>query len=294
MLKRPAYLVLRGGLGNQLFMFASMYAFAKSNQRNLQLVTHWFQTPQRDKKFEMHKREFELSQLPSAVVFRRRSTILLDRFLYTIFLASIKFPLIQRLGIVVDVDREENLSGRSLGLINYGYMQKPENFNSMRSEILKLFAFDPESEEDIQKRLDKRHEKTRKIAVHVRRGDNLLTESQSNVLSQTYYSNCLRRLEADHCDVFFFSDDTEWCKANFDAENHFVVEEANPLITIKLMAQCDDFILSPSTFSWWGAWLSEAGDKRVIYPEPYNQESPKIWSSLPQKTWISETALYQR
>jgi hypothetical protein len=59
------------------------------------------------------------------------------------------------------------------------------------------------------------------------------------------------------------------------------------------MAYCDDFIVSPSTFSWWGAWLSENEDKLVIYPNPYNEDSEDIWKELPQRNWIPESAIFQ-
>lgn len=290
----PIYLILRGGLGNQLFMFASMVAFAKSSQRNLQLITHWFGTTQREEKFESHKRSFELGQLRSIVIFRNKFTEFFDSFFYAIFIASLRFPWIEKLGIVVDGDREQQTSRKWAGLIYHGYMQAPNNFNGIRNEIAELLCLDSESEAKLRLKLENRVKYGRKIAVHVRRGDYLLTETKENVLSTEYYNRCLSRLIAEEHDVFFFSDDLKWCKANFRAENYFFVEESNPLFAMKLMSYCDDFILSSSTFGWWGAWLSETLDKRVIYPHPYNSESPKIWAFLPQLNWIPERAIYAR
>jgi len=36
-----------------------------------------------------------------------------------------------------------------------------------------------------------------------------------------------------------------------------------------LIAKCSDFITSNSTFSWWGAYLSQNHTKRVIAPTPW-------------------------
>ena len=50
------------------------------------------------------------------------------------------------------------------------------------------------------------------------------------------------------------------------------------------MTQCKNFIVGPSTFSWWGAWLSNKNDKICIRPKYLNPSNNKdFW---PQD-WIS-------
>ena len=41
------------------------------------------------------------------------------------------------------------------------------------------------------------------------------------------------------------------------------------LYELQLMSFCHHFIIANSSFSWWGAWLSQSQDKVVIMPEGY-------------------------
>jgi len=67
-----------------------------------------------------------------------------------------------------------------------------------------------------------------------------------------------------------FSDDIEWCKLNFDfLENKIFVNGNTDFQDLYLMSKCNDNIIANSTFSWWGAWLNQNPNKKVI--------APKIW-----------------
>ena len=52
-----------------------------------------------------------------------------------------------------------------------------------------------------------------------------------------------------------------------------------------LLTQCKYFIIAPSTFSWWGAWLSKADDKICIRPKKLNNSNnsdfwPDRWMTI--------------
>ena len=56
------------------------------------------------------------------------------------------------------------------------------------------------------------------------------------------------------------------------------------------MSMCRHHIMANSTFSWWGAYLSTAKDKKVYVPERWNLECeddyeiyPKEWVKVPVK-----------
>jgi hypothetical protein len=50
-----------------------------------------------------------------------------------------------------------------------------------------------------------------------------------------------------------------------------------------LLTQCKNFIVGPSTFNWWGAWLSDQKNKICIRPKNINPSNNKdFWP----ENWI--------
>jgi len=72
-------------------------------------------------------------------------------------------------------------------------------------------------------------------------------------------------------------------------DNNFIfVKNSNKnkdLIDLYLLTNCKYFIVSPSTFSWWGAWLSKKKGKICVRPNNLNVSNnkdfwPKEWKSI--------------
>lgn len=131
--------------------------------------------------------------------------------------------------------------------------------------------------------------------VHVRRTDNLRPTSTmyhglTNAIESPYYGRALAKiLELPDIHFFIFSDDPEWCAANFKGEQITVVSHNTPSFTVDeannlhkseggrevedlwLMSLCHHAIIANSTFSWFGAWLNnpERYDRTIIAPDPW-------------------------
>lgn len=130
------------------------------------------------------------------------------------------------------------------------------------------------------------------LAVHIRRGDFVSSaKNQHGVLSQKYYWKALEALAHSKRRVFFFSDDEEWCRAEFStvAGATFVSEsrEEKPAQHLRLLSQASRLVLSNSSFSWWAAWLSELDGDKIIRPSLWTRSRdgagiyPSSWSELP-------------
>ncbi len=119
------------------------------------------------------------------------------------------------------------------------------------------------------------------VAIHVRRGE-YKDFSEFGTCSAEYYNNAIKYIasKVDNPKFFIFTEDHNWFKNNIDINYpnfHVVYKEEKESIgrdyweLLQLMALCDHFIIANSTFSWWGAWLSENRDKIIISPDPWFQ-----------------------
>lgn len=106
-----------------------------------------------------------------------------------------------------------------------------------------------------------------RIAIHIRRGDYVNHEAYAQ-LQITYFIQALLTIpDWKNKNIILFSDDMGYCKTHFEClpNAHFI--NGSEVEHLAMMSLCDYHILSNSSFSWWGAYLSE--QKHVIYPKEY-------------------------
>ena len=168
----------------------------------------------------------------------------------------------------------------------YGFFQSPKYFLNIREEIIKDFKFKKQIINEcksILKTFDN------PIALHIRRGDFLINSANHHNLPMSYYENGLDCFDEDR-QVVIFSDDPQWCyEQNIFAGDRFLISKDNgPYHDLYMMTKCKDFIIANSTYSGWGAWLSDSIDKKVIAPKKWfgvNNQDKSIEDLFPSD-WI--------
>lgn len=155
-----------------------------------------------------------------------------------------------------------------------GYWQSPKYFENISDIIREDFTLKDRLPENIDK-LKKEIENCNSLCVHVRRGD-YVGNKFHDVVGKDYYDNAIEKMKSltDIDKVYVFSDDIKWCEENmhFDLPTMFVSEEYAGQKAeghLALMSACKNFIIPNSTFAWWGAWLSNNKDKKVIVPKQW-------------------------
>lgn len=134
------------------------------------------------------------------------------------------------------------------------------------------------------------------VSMHVRRGDyasNPTTRDVHGLCAPEYYARAVElmvRTIGTDIEIFVFSDDPDWVRANlnFDYRTHFVID--NDLLhnyeDLRLMSTCRHHIIANSTFSWWGAWLCQDPGKVVISPKRWFSNATQDTADLIPSGWI--------
>lgn len=262
---------LAGGLGNQMFQYATARALAKRIGGYLLLDTNAYRH-QKLRSFDLQQCQIKARVLPRVFARLINGTVKKSGMISSVASAfSICFTQVtdQSLGY----DRNfRSLDGKCR---LRGTWQSEKYFLDIASEIREEFQPQSHIRDSLKSPLEcLRTQET--VAVHIRRGD-LVTDRENalqvGTMSPDYYCAAVEIMKSMHPSARFvcFSDDDEWCRKNIIG-----MEFASDLIgsqtsvsDLYLMSCCDHFILANSTFGWWAAWLAKNTTKTVICPKRF-------------------------
>lgn len=174
--------------------------------------------------------------------------------------------------------QEVKLSEKSVVDID-GWRQSEKYFSQIKDKIKNQFKFKGKYIKKVMENFPVLKEGNC-ISCHVRRGDYITVEKGNYPeLSPEYYKMCvdyIRKALADPtAPIIIVSNDINWCKQNLgiiggNLNYSPFSDEMDDFITLRL---CSHHVISSSTFSWWGAWLSQTSNitqnVKIIAPKPW-------------------------
>ncbi|HEX2919640.1 MAG TPA: alpha-1,2-fucosyltransferase [Bacteroidales bacterium] len=271
-----------GGLGNQLFKYASAKRFAKELNTEVKFdlthykeknLVHTFKLNRFETRFEIANEE-EISEFknkePHSYMQRIFSKIPLKANPYC------KYSYISENNHTArEIIEKISRNNKSQSYYLHGWFANPLYFEGIRAELLNEIT--PLKSDDYPvnytKLLDKiQHSDS--VAIHLRFGDYLTIDFFHN-LGEEYYLAGIDAIKAKvQKPVFFiFTDDrprSEGFLKHLDIKTTYTdIGPDYDFLDLYLMSRCRHIIMANSTFSWWGAWLNNTDDKIVI--------APKIW-----------------
>lgn len=142
-------------------------------------------------------------------------------------------------------------------------------YRLVKKEIKKTFSFDVENEdEDFLTLFNKIRDDKKSVSVHVRKGDYVGHPDFDGIANKEYYERSMRywREKLGNPRFYIFSNNIESCKGTFDSKECTFVnlnENSKAWRDMAMMSACKHHIIANSTFSWWGAWLSDTKEETV-------------------------------
>ena len=166
------------------------------------------------------------------------------------------------------------------GLLLNGYFQSEQYLD--RPLLLNLFAPDDKHLQYIKSK----YSFDNMVAMHIRRGDYVNKQDRHPVQLIDYYKKAIKYFDSSKS-FYILSDDIEWCKTHFIGNQFKFIENELDYIDLWIMSLCEHNIIANSSFSWWGAWLNNNPDKKVIAPANWYGPNKKLDDKdlIPEK-WI--------
>ncbi|MBC7913681.1 MAG: alpha-1,2-fucosyltransferase [Pyrinomonadaceae bacterium] len=259
---------LKGGLGNQMFQYATGKGLLK-NRKQVDLDHHFLDTNNIDTE-HFTSRGYELNIFKNLKARKAKTWQILLFKSQSFHFRVLRFFLKKSIQCIHQKENEyilfPNLREKRHLYLD-GYFQSENYFKTNREDVLKDFQFpllDPLNEA-LKKKITATDSA---VSVHIRRGDYLKSKTILDihgVLPFAYYMKAINILQAKcpSITLFIFSDDIDWVKANLNFDNislNFIDinHSTDHWKDMALMSYCKHHIIANSSFSWWGAWLSES------------------------------------
>ena len=295
---------ISNGLGNQLFQYAAAYALAKKLKRKLLIddESAYFK-----KKDSLRKYELNNFNLSSQIVHKKYkfNNYLLDT--KRKFLKKIDYLLTKKKFIIENIDKYKKTSFYNIKISkpnNILYMEgnfesslyfqgvNNELINEFRlkdpSIYIKNFYLDIINKYNVVSISVRQH---RYSEQKIRNTDIITGKIKSDSFTKNTIDYIMRAVNFFDSKIknpkyLLWSNDFNGLRQYFNQNKFIFVNNSNNKIISDffLLTKCKYFIVGPTSFHWWGAWLSEFKNKICVRPKNINQSNNKdFW---PQQ-WIS-------
>lgn len=164
------------------------------------------------------------------------------------------------------------------GLEIEGYFQSEKYFSKHASLIRRLFAIPEFIEQDLKRDFNELLEHPKTVAIHVRTyfedfknfGFNYKFYHAFIAPDLVYYQKAIEMFDEESVFVIF-SDNIPWCREAFSQmkKTFIFIEGQDYLHDFYLISKCKHVITGSSTFSWWGAYLNNNPEKKIICRRPF-------------------------
>ena len=309
-MKKKLIIQIAEGLGNQLFMYAFAYSLSKKLNYNLYIDNKSGYSRNknllRDHQFYMLNNFNITSNIaPTNLIYDTPFKLFLKKFkvFFDNFLKKKKFLIEEQIRMknkkIVQEFINLDKSKVSDSLYLQGNFENHKYFFEYKDDLCKIFTPKNELIEKSNTLID-RIKNSNSISLHIRRNrfsDQHKLKTSENIQKSdkfveniiNYINNSIDFIESKVSNPEYFI----WSNDHIDINNvlsklkinKYTIVNNNVINDFNLFRYCKHFIVGPSSFHWWGAWLNNNPNKICIRPSNLNPSNnknfwPDDWMSI--------------
>ena len=298
-MKKNLIVRISEGLGNQLFMYANAYSLSKKFDYILYIDDEsGFSKNRRSRYYNLNIFNIPEQICPEKLKFnnpiknlKRKSFKLIDNFI------SNKKFIIEKIDNNKQTQFEEISKLKSMLMYIEGHYESELYFKHYETALKNNIKIKHDLIDNNNSYIHK-IKQSNSVSIHLRKNrfsEDLNNQKALNNEKDSFFEKNLINYvtrsikyfdsKLDNPHYFIWSNKpSEFKKFFLDSKKFTFIENNNLSIDFYLFSLCKNFIVGPSTFHWWGAWLNENQNKLCIRPKDINPSNNKnFWPP----NWIS-------
>ena len=298
-MKKKLIIRIAEGLGNQLFMYANGYQLSKEFDCELYIDSKsgYFKKKNQVRSYELDKFNIPINIASNNLLYNNHIADFKRKFFKKInpFFKKKKFLL-----DVIDVKKKSFF--KTIDLDNYsnqifieGHFESEQYFSKYRNDLVKLFTVKNNLIDLKNIYIDKLKE-TNSVSICIRQHRFSEGRFKNDHKSNDFLIETINYINKS---ITFFKEKIEnptffiWSNDFTNIDNYFNPDEFiyiknnynKSLNDFNLFKYSKHFIVGPTSFHWWGAWLNNNPKKICVRPSNINPSNnidfwPKNWISI--------------
>jgi len=283
MKRLPIFLLSKGGLGNQLFVYAYAHELGIKTERQIVILTNWHNRNQH--------RDFQLEELSKLCEHKINFTK--NRYLYTTlsFISKIQFrsgtnldSILMKIGIFQERNLPLTEASMMQTIFVEGYFQDLKNYSHIQLFVSEIKNYVATFEVLLPSTFS---------AGHLRRGDYMSEVDNFGILDPIYYEDLVKEGGA----IIICTDDRDRALKHWGHIQNLTIfgpDQLSPWMVIAVLSEAKKLFMANSSLSWWAGLIQLTNGGTTFVPQPWFKSFDEMDNRMVADGMIVKRAIWMK